>query len=222
MSAEQPWLSMWVHPKSTIQSVVNENPRKSLWLLAWIYGFNALLNIFQTIPIALQIGLIPMFLVAFLLAPLWGYLSFSIWGAVVVWVGRLFKGQGTFETVRASYAWACVPMIGSAVLWLILLFFYGGVLFVGAPEPFVSNGTAVTLLGIFVVKLVFSIWTLVLFVQTLSQVQHFSILRSIGNLIVAAIVLIFAFYALSFLTGYLLEMFAGSRVAAIFCSNFFN
>lgn len=222
MSVEQPWLSMWVHPRATIQSVVNENPRKSIWLLAWLYGFNALLNVFQTIPIATQIGLIPMFLIAFLLAPLWGYVFFAIWGAVVVWVGRLFKGKGTFETVRAAYAWACVPMIGSVALWLILVFFYGKVLFLGMPEHFVSDSQAFALLGIFVVKLVFSIWTLVLFVQALSQVQHFSILRSIGNLVVAAIALILAFYLLSFLTGYLVELFVGGRIAAIFCSNFFN
>lgn len=185
-----PWKSIWLHPRATIRGILAENPRKSLWLLAWIYGFTSLLNGFQSFPLAIRTGFIPVFILAVVLAPFWGYLFFAIWSWVVIFVGKLLKGRATFETARAAYAWSCVPLLANSVLWILLSVFFNQLLFFGSQTNQVLSDPAVTVLFIILIgKLVFSIWSLVLYLQTLAEVQQFSILRSIGNVILASILI---------------------------------
>lgn len=190
MENENPWLTMWCNPRSTIRRIVETNPNQSLWLLAFIYGFTVLLNGFQSYPIAIQIGIWPMFGLALILAPFWGYLLFSIWSWAVVVTGKLLQGKATFVTARAAYAWSCIPLLCNVALWLILILFFSPILFFGPQPHLVMTGPTITLLFLLLIgKVVFSIWSIVLYLQALAQVQFFSVLRSIGNVILAAIFL---------------------------------
>lgn len=181
---------MWCNPRSTIRGIVERNPKQSLWILAFIYGFTTLLNGFQSFPIAMRIGLIPMFAVTLVLAVVWGYVFFAIWSWAILLTGKLFKGKASFATVRAAYAWSCVPLLGNVVLWLILVILFGSLLFFGPQPNLMLTGPQVTLLFLLLLgKVVFSIWSLVLYLQALAEVQSFSVLRSIGNVIVATIFL---------------------------------
>ena len=188
MIEENPWLAMWVRPRATIRAIVEQDPKRSLWLLAFIYGFTSLLNGFQSFPIALQFGVIPMLLIAVIFAPFWGYAIFSMWSYVVIWVGRLFKGQATFEQGRAAFAWAAVPLIANIPLWVLLVLFFGDFLFFGAQDQIMIAGPAVLLLFLILIgKLVFAIWSIVIYLQALAEVQQFSVLRAIGNVILASL-----------------------------------
>lgn len=191
MSEKSPWRSMWIKPRATIRNVIEQNPKKSLWALAFVYGFTSLLNTFQSFPIAYQIGLFPMLLLALVLAAFWGYLFFSIWSGVILFIGKLFKGKGTFTTIRAAYAWSCVPLVGNVFIWLVLVLLYGRVLFYGGPENHVMlSSMAVTILFVaLVAKLVLAIWSIVLYLIALAEVQGFSILRAIGNTVLGSIFL---------------------------------
>jgi hypothetical protein len=189
MPNKSPWVSVWVHPRETIRSIIAENSRRSLWILAFIYGFTSLLNCFQSFPIASYMGMIPMLLISIIFAPFWGYAFFVIWSWVVVWTGKLLKGQGNFETVRAAYAWSCVPLLGNIPLWLLLILFYSQFLFYGIQDQIVQPGAAMLLFLILIAKLVFAIWASVIYLQMLAEVQHFSILRSIGNVILASLII---------------------------------
>ncbi len=189
MSEENPWLAIWVRPRDTIRSIIAENPRRFLWVLAFIYGFTSLLNGFQSFPIALQMGMMPVLLISLIIAPLWGYAFFAIWSWVVVWVGKILKGQANFETARAAYAWSCVPLVGNIPLWLLLVFFYSRFLFYGMQDQVVMPGAAMMLFIILIAKLVFAIWSVVIYLQMLAEVQQFSILRAIVNVILASLVI---------------------------------
>ena len=100
------------------------------------------MNCFQSFPIALHLGIVPMLLISVVLAPFWGYLFFAILSAVVVWVGKLLKGQATFKTARAAYAWSSVPLAGNIPLWLLLVFFYSNILFFGLQDQIIMPKSA--------------------------------------------------------------------------------
>lgn len=187
MFDQSPWLSIWMRPRETIQAIAAQNPRQSLWLLAFIYGFTSLLNGFQSFPLAQQYGIVGILLISVIIAPLWGYLFFAIWSYVVLWVGKLFKGQGNFDSIRAAYAWSCVPLVANILLWLVLMVFYGDFLFFSVQDPVMLPGSVAILFLMLIVKLVFSIWSIVIYLQALAQVQQFSILHAIGNVVAASV-----------------------------------
>ncbi len=216
MAEHKPWLSMWTRPRATIQALLEERPQRNLLLLAWVYGFSALLGVFQAIPLALAIGLIPMVLVAAVLAPLWGYIAFAIWTSVYYLIGKLFRGQSTINQVRFSSAWSCVPFLGNVVLWLVLILFFGKIIFLNSGDQILlSNTKALVLSLIFLGKVVFSIWALVIFVQALSQIEKFSTLRAVGTFLLGAVILIALSALLSMIAALLLQSLPASTAAML-------
>jgi hypothetical protein len=189
MREKSPWVAIWVEPRATIAKIVLDNPKQSLWYLAAIYGFSSLLNSFQSAALGNQIGTLPIFILALIFSPIWGYIVFSVWSWVVYWTGKLLKGGGDFQKVRAAYAWSCVPLLFNAILWIILIILFGRPLFSNAPqEHFLTNGQGILLFCILIGKVVLAIWSLVIYLNALAEVQQYSVLRAIGNVIIAGII----------------------------------
>ncbi len=190
MKDKSPWMTIWTEPRATIRKIVFENPKRALWLLAAVYGFSSLLNSFQSVFLGNQLQVLPIIVIALVLSPIWGYIVFSVWSWVVCWTGKLLKGEGNFQHVRAAYAWSCVPLIVNAALWIVLILLFGRPLFSNFPqEHFLTNGEATLMFLILIVKVVLAIWSLVIYLNALAEVQNYSILRAIGNVLIAGILI---------------------------------
>lgn len=190
MNEKNPWLAIWTEPRATIRSIVAQNPNRSLWLLACIYGFSSLLNSFQSFGLGNQLGVGAIFVIALLLSPLWGYAVFSVWSWLVCWTGKLLKGQGSFRNTRAAYAWSCVPITLNGIIWIFMIFFFGQPLFSDQSQDyFLTNGQATFLFIVLIVKVILAVWSLVIYLNALAEVQNYSVLKAIGNVILAAIIM---------------------------------
>jgi len=207
MSDKNPWLSIWCHPRETIRQVIQENPNRSLWVLSFIYGFLSLLNSFQAISIGSMMGMWVVFLAALVLSPFWGYAAFSIWSWVVYQVGKLFKGQGDFSGIRAAFAWSCVPLTVNLVFWFLMMLSFGVAFFFSPEEMYpISNQKSAFLILILIGKVVISIWSLVIYLNALAEVQKFSILRSIFSVIFSWVFIGAVLALIWFSLMYLLQM----------------
>jgi hypothetical protein len=190
MEYRSPWLTIWTQPRATIARIVAENPNRSLWGLAFIYGFCSLMNLFQSVALGANLGIVGILLLAIIAAPFYGYLSFTIWSGFVFWIGKLFKGAGSFKVVRSAYAWSCVPILLNIPLWLLMVALFGHQLFLNSPNAqFMPNSQVLLLFVILIVKVVLSIWSLVIYLNALAEVQKYSILRAILNVVLAGVVM---------------------------------
>jgi Yip1 domain len=180
--AMNPWISIWTEPRKTIDSIVDENPKKHLWLLAWIYGFLSFMNASQSFVLGNTVQFFGIILLSILIAPLWGMLVFQVWSYVVHLIGKLLKGKGSFPYVRAAFAWSCVPLTVNIFLWILLLLVFGKSLFQTA-EP--TTGPVVLLTLVLIAKVIVMIWSLVIYINALAEVQRFSIGRAILNILLA-------------------------------------
>jgi hypothetical protein len=185
-----PWVSAWLSPRATIRHVVAENPNRALWWLAAVYGFSSLLNAFQSLMLGLTLPVVGILALAALLSPLWGYVFFSLWGWVVTLTGKWLKGQGHFKQVRAAYAWSCVPLLVNIPLWFLLAFYFGAPLFSNFAETHVLTSAQVSMLFlVLIIRIAAAVWSLIVYIHMLAEVQQFSILRSIGNIVIASVVI---------------------------------
>lgn len=205
MQKKSAWLTIWVHPRDTIRKIVAKNPNKGLWILALIYGFSSLLGTFQSFSLGSHVGAIAIFILALVFAPIWGYIIFSVWGWVILWTGKMLKGAADFRQVRASFAWSNVPMIVSDLIWIITIAVAGSAIFMPQANDGnnIAQGASYLLLAFALVKVVMSIWSLVICVNTLAEVQRYSVLRAIGNLILAAILIAIFAALVSFIVMFL-------------------
>lgn len=177
-----PWISIWTEPKATIAKIVADNPNKGVWLLAWIYGFLSLMNGSQSFTLGNHLQYLLIFIISLILAPLWGMALFAIWSWVILMIGKMLKGQASFAEARAAFAWSCVPLVINIALWVLLLISFGGALFQTA-QP--TTGPMILLMVVLMAKVVVMIWSLVIYINTLAEVQQFSVLRSIANIALA-------------------------------------
>jgi len=188
---------IWVEPRETIRRVVAENPNKVIWLLSCVYGFSWLLNSFQSMLIGQQISLFQTLFVAGVFSPIWGYIGFSLFSGLVTLTGKMFGGAGSFKTIRAAYAWSCFPYTVNVCVWVILCAMFGRDLFMGIAEhkQLTQVETAALFLA-FVVRTSMWVWSWVIYINALSEVQKYSVIKTVGNIVVALIVFGVMFYLL--------------------------
>lgn len=194
---KSPWLSIWTEPRATIARITAENPNRSLWWLAFIYGFSSMMNLCQSMALGSSLRTFAILVLAIVIAPFYGYISFSIWSWFVSWVGKLFKGQGEFKAIRAAYAWSCVPITLNIPLWLLMVLIFGHQLFLNLPNAHqLSTPLVFVLFVILIIKVILAIWSLVIYINALAEVQKYSVLRAIFNVIAAAIIVGIIFFIL--------------------------
>ncbi len=216
MFGQNPWLTIWTRPRETIRSIVQENPKRSLWLLAFIYGLASLVGNYQSISFHSKISFSIWIVAMIALAAVWGYAIFAIWSYVIVWVGKIFKGKADFQAARAAYAWSCVPLIGSLFLWgLLWVFFPQIVISGGSPEIMVTGFSAIALFLIVLGKAALSIWSLVIYLQALAEVQQFSVLKAIGNVILGAVAVAAVIFVIGLAFIYLTQGTVSVPTAAV-------
>lgn len=194
---QNPWLTIWTKPRDTMAQIARENPNRSIWVLSGIYGFCSLMNLFQSIALGQVMAPLGIVILAALLAPFWGYLNFSVWSWFVSFTGKWLKGQGSFTEVRSAYAWSSVPMLINIPLWLLMVALFGHQLFLNFPDAaFLPAAQVHILFSILVVKVIAAVWSFVIYLNALAVVQNFSMLRTIGNLVLAGASLFVLFIAL--------------------------
>ena len=181
-----PWLTIFVKPRKTIRAIVDFNPNFRLLALSAIYGFCSLLGVAQNFGLGDKKEMILTLWPLILLAPVWGYLVFSFSSWFVFVMGKLLKGQGTYREVRSAYAWSNVPLIANALLWVFLIAVFRSSLFSEtALKGILTQGSSLLLIGVVFSQLIFSLWGLIIYVVSLSEVQRFSILKTLVNLFLA-------------------------------------
>ncbi len=158
---------------------------------------------FQSIAIGTAIGTFAILILAAVVGPIYGYINFCVWSWFVAWVGKLFKGQGQFSSIRAAYAWSCVPIALNVPLWLLMVVIFGHQLFLNLPDAHLMDAGKVFLLFVILIaKVVLAIWSLVIYVNGLAEVQKFSVLKAILNIIVAMIIVAVVLFILWSLLSY--------------------
>jgi hypothetical protein len=114
--------------------------------------------------------------------------------------GKLLKGGAEFKIVRSAFAWSCVPFVINVILWIVLAFMFGQLLFMNTAGGYAfTQGQVAFLFFLIIARIAVGIWSLVIYINALAEVQQFSILRAIGNVLLAAILLGVFFWLVSFL-----------------------
>jgi len=197
--ALNPWISIWTKPRATIQQVIDTDPIRLVVLLAALQGISSTLDRASTRSLGDKHELSTILLIAVTIGPLAGLLSLYIGGALVRWTGKWIGGIGSSATVRAALAWSGVPLIWTLPIWIPELLLFGDELFTSETPRMDSSGTLLfSYLGFTLVELVIAIWTFVVLLKCVGQVQGFTAWKALGNLLLAVLVIIVPILIIAF------------------------
>ena len=136
---------------------------------------------------------------AIVIGGLLGWISYLIYAAFVSWTGKWLNGQGNTRSILRIMAYASIPSCLALVLLIPKIGVYGNELFMSDGDltsaGWIGN---VIFWSSFLLGLVLEIWSIVLFVIGVSEVQKFSKWKAFFNLLLpilflVAFVLIVAF-----------------------------
>lgn len=193
-----PFKTMWTKPKFTIRQIVDTNPNYRIFILSTIYGLVSLISSSQSFSIGNILNLPIILLISLILAPFYGYLVFSVAASFIYFSGKILKGEAKYKEVRAAIAWSNLPMIGNLILWLILIFIFQEDLLKDFPGSYpITQNQRTILFGVLLTQMIFSIWVIALYINSLAEVQRFSIGKAILNIIISVILFLAIFFVIS-------------------------
>ncbi len=170
-----PWKTIWFSPKKTVEQIVLTNKRRGLHLLAFLYGFAFCLGLARSMFLGTSYSALFIFIASAILAWPIGYAILSVSSALFYWIGKWFKGTATFCEVRAAIFWSNAPSLITAISWMALVGYFGGVVF---TQEFMvmhaSKGQLVFAQIVSVVQMAMGVWGIVIFLSGYSQVEGFS------------------------------------------------
>ncbi|HSW72209.1 MAG TPA: Yip1 family protein [Chlamydiales bacterium] len=181
-----PYLTIWTKPRATMEQV-RPNPNRGLLLFCIINGLLLNINFAQTY--ALQGGMKWgwLLLLSIILSPITGYINLTVANFFVFITGKWLKGDASFRESRAALAWSSFPLIINVLIWFLLFSVVGEKLFTPPNQMLFTRPETFLLFGVSLVQVVFSVWSLIVYFNALAAMQGFSVLRAIGNVVIATI-----------------------------------
>ena len=185
-----PWVSIWTQPRATIQQIVDSDPGQSVLILAGISGFVSTLDSVRDTGLGDGIPWFYIVLICALIGSLLGIAGLYVFSFLLHWTGKWLDGRASQPFIRAAGAWAQVPIIWGLFLWVPLIALFGQDLFRSGSFGLESNPFFPYLFPIVSTGIVLGVWSLVLSLHCLAQVQGFSVWKALGNNVLAAAVVV--------------------------------
>jgi len=182
---------MWTQPRATIQQIIEENPERHVLLLAALAGLTRTLDraIEKNVGDNISFPLL-LFLLVFL-GPISGIVILYVSSTLIQWTGRWLNGDAPVQHIRAAIAWGNLPGVWGLLLWIPLLAFLGPELFsseMSSLEDSLFLALMAAIIGF--LQIIITIWSFVVLLKSLAQVQGFSAWGALSNLILAGVVLL--------------------------------
>jgi len=172
-----PLISVWLRPRKTIEYVVATQPTRWVLTLAAVGGVSTQLIQLMVYRISdwrvLLLGTIGGAAV--------GALNLWVASYVIAWLGRMMRGRGSAQAVRAALAWGQLPIIAGAIAMAVL---------VGAADAVAANPVASGLLlaAASAVVAAGGVWLFVVQLLMISRVEQFGLLRTITAYVLGGII----------------------------------
>jgi Yip1 domain len=202
-AAENPYFSIWWHPRATIRRIVDTNPRRMVLLLVSVAALLSAGGLFITHPpVAFTLADKPVHSISpgtwqrirwYLLIGSVPYAIAGLYamGALIRWSGSLIGGSAKAIEVRAALGWSRVVSIAGSLIWLaaISLGLYAAPQ-IGGGGHFSFRSVLPSLTPMGAVTSLFWIWWVVVYLECIAEVHRFSAWKAVAAWIIAWLAMI--------------------------------
>lgn len=181
---------MWFRPQRTIRAVININPKMGFLFLAavWFLQFFFLFETYYSIKFPVHWALTILFAVA--VSPFFGGICFYFMGWILYVTGKWMKGKALQSHTRCAFAWSRIPLIIDLVMWFAISFFVTEVVFAGMQVGF-------SFIFMNLIACSTSVWSFVLLVGAIKEIQKFSLIKALLNVIIVYLIISLIFFIIS-------------------------
>jgi len=187
-----PWTDIWVRPRQTIDWIIdNHSNLLTTTILIYLGGVYFGIGQAEFKDYGDKMDVSKILTMTIFVSGFGGLLTYNIWIWAIDFCASWFGGKGNFRKTQIAFAWAMLPMAAGLILTLIGHVLFEDELFTSdTPNIDGSDFLTISLWTYGIIELVLGIWHVVLLVVTVSQVQRFSVAKSIASIITGLLILI--------------------------------
>ncbi|MDP5277077.1 Yip1 family protein [Chengkuizengella axinellae] len=185
-----PWFSIWIKPRATMRSVLNNKPGK-VFLLIYLGMLVNSLDQASTRDMGDTYSMSTVLFASIVFPLFTGIIYYYLAPTIFRWAGSILNGHGTTEEVRYALAYSFIPYVYSLIIvWLPSLLLFGKENFTYLT-PNIDNSPILfaLLLLLLLIDLVIACWTIIISLKCLGEAHQFSAWRALGASIIAFLII---------------------------------
>ena len=191
---------MWNQPRTTVRAITHSKPTFGVYLLSTVYALQTLFFYANWWSLALKFSYSAIITVSVLLSPVFAVIWLYFMGYVYYLTGRIFRGNAEALYLRTCLAWSKIPCSVNLLMWFVLIFS-------NPTYVFIQDSQGPSSIFVNVIAMIVGIWSFVLLVQSVREVQQFSIFRAFSNVVFAWILSGIIFFLVFSLLRYFYIMY---------------
>jgi len=175
---------LWFSPRLVFRFINKHKYEKHLTLLLMLAGIARVFDRATFHSMGDRSSLLNIILISIIVGSLFGWIIYFIYASTISWTGKWLNGTANPQAVLRVLAYALIPSIVGLVLLIPEILIYGIEVFKAEGDVYSAGivGNAVYYLCVFI-EVILAIWSVVLCIIGISEVQNFSIGKAILNFI---------------------------------------
>jgi hypothetical protein len=182
---------IWTKPRQIFSYIQNQNYNKYLYLLLAFMGISRAFSRASMKSMGDDQSLLSIIMLSIILGGLLGWISYYIYAALLSWTGKWLNGKSNTSDLLRVLTYASIPAVIGLLMLIPQISIYG-------IEIFKDNGDIssagmfpnIITYGAMAIEIGLAIWTIVLIVIGISEIQQISISKALLNLILPILVII--------------------------------
>jgi hypothetical protein len=180
---------IWTKPREVFKFINEKHYDKYVNLLLVLAGISRAFDRASMKDMGDKMSIWAILGLCIILGGLLGWISFYIYAALLSWTGKWLDGKGDTTSILRILSYAMTPAIIALLFFIPQIGIYGNEIFKSdgdiASAGLISN---ILVYGSMVLEFILGIWTIVLCVIAVSEVQKLSIGKTILNLLLPVLV----------------------------------
>jgi hypothetical protein len=191
LSDKEIFTKIWIYPRKVFKYINDRKYDKYVVVLLVLSGISRAFDQAAMKNFGDNLSLWLIFVLCIIFGGLLGWVSYYIYAALISWTGKWLKGEGNTNSILNIMAYAMLPSIVALIFLIPQIGIYGNEMF-KSDGDIISAGLISNILVYFslFLEFVLGIWTIILVVIGISEVQKFSIGKSILNLLMPGLLIL--------------------------------
>lgn len=192
ISEKDIFIKLLTSPREAFKFINDYKYEKHLYILLFLAGMVRTFDRASTKNMGDNYSIWTIIAICVIFGGFFGWITYYIYSALISWTGSWMNGKGNTQSVLRVFAYAFFPSIFILILLIPQIAIYGNELFKSDNDLYsLASMESIVLYVILFVEFTLGIWSLILCVIGISEVQKLSIGKSILNLLLPAILFVF-------------------------------
>jgi len=193
---------IWTSPRLVFKYLNDTRQDKFMYVLLFLAGIVNAFDKASTRHLGDKLPFIAVLVLCIVLGGLLGWISYYIYAALISWTGKWLEGKGDTDSFLRMISHAMIPSIAILFLLIPRILIFGNEMFQSDASMYEPEIWSMVIVhSVSFVEAILSIWSLALIVIGISEIQKFTIGKSILNMLLAILIIIVPLAMIAFLLG---------------------